>query len=364
MYTLYPTRNPVEKTMKLWIALAVYLSAVLLLCLVSGCQTADYQQAGYTGQGLTATYSTTPAPGYVVATREDGSQTVTPLLPSSEPLPPSKGKVAPTPAAPPVLQTPAAKSPVVFTKIVPPAPAVTASYKLTPEVIKKGDGFTASRVMTWAGEAPGTAAEKVATQKDKVTHNPMPAVTLDAKGVHVGSGGGSTDDQAGQSWFQRMWTAGSDVLKGWGMWLLVIGIGVAAFFILPILFPVLAPLFASITAGVEKAWTYITGEIGKLIAWLKTIHLKKSVPPVGSTTNPSVPAGPAVGAAISVPPTISPSPVSPSPAPVLSVPVDAATPTAPVVPVPMPEAGSGNPTVAASSAPVYGKVAKPPTPAV
>jgi hypothetical protein len=146
--------------------------------------------------------------------------------------------------------------------------------------------------MTWAGEAPGTAAEKVATQKDKKTHNPMPQITVDAKGVHVGSGGGSVEDQAGQSWWQRTVTWASDIFKGWTMWLLVIGLCVAGFFILPILFPFLAPIFASLADGLHRVWTWITGEFGRLFAWLKTIHLKKSAPPSGSTTGLSAPATP------------------------------------------------------------------------
>jgi hypothetical protein len=82
------------------------------------------------------------------------------------------------------------------------------------------------------------------------------------------------------------------------MWLLVIGIGVAAFFILPIFLPFLGPVFASLADGLHKMWDWMTGEISRLFAWFKTIPVKKAVMPASSTTSPSAPVAPAAPASI------------------------------------------------------------------
>jgi hypothetical protein len=200
---------------------------------------------------------------------------------------------------------------------------------VTPET-QKGDKVASSRVMTWAGEAPGSVVEKVATQKEKRTHNPLPAVSVDATGIHAKAGGGSVDDQAGQSLFQRAWTWMSDVLKGWAWWVVVLGIAALAFFILPILFPVLKPIFSSIMDGLGRMWTWITGEFGRLMTWLKSVHSSKTT--TASTTagnsTPIVLPVPATSVPTTASPVVPSAPSTPTPAvPASVVPATPPTPT-------------------------------------
>jgi hypothetical protein len=268
----------------LWGVLA---AGVGLAMICGGCQSSAWQEGNYTGQGLQANYQQPGVPGVVIATHDDGSQTITPL-PADPP------RVAQPPPAvnywtQPRAAVPQYQSPVVTTTVIPAQPGVVESYTVTPET-KTGDKVAGSRVMTWAGEAPGTVVEKVVTQKQKDVHNPLPAVNLDKTGIHVASGGGSTEEQAGQSFWQRTWVWLSDMFKGWTMWLLVIGIGVAAFFILPIFLPVLKPLFSSIASAFSAAWTWITAEFGKLWTWLATFHKKAAAvtPPAAVVAPPAV----------------------------------------------------------------------------
>jgi hypothetical protein len=246
-----------------------------LIVLVAGCQSAAYKEGNYTGQGVVASFSQAATPGVVVSTHADGTVTTVPL-----------GSPEPKMGLP---------SPVVQIQVIPPQPAVSHSYRLTPEV-QTGDQVAGSRVMTWAGEAPGTVVERVATQKQRATHNPLPAVNIDASGIHIAAGGGSTEDQAGQSWWQRLRVWFSDLMKSWSMALLVIGLGVAAFFLLPIFFPVLKPVFASLLNGLHSFWHWATGEIGKVFAWLTSFHKPPVAAPVGALPvpagNPLTPAAP------------------------------------------------------------------------
>jgi hypothetical protein len=277
---------------------AILMGLILMILCLTGCQSAYFHEGDYVGQGLKATADIPPTPGAVVSTHEDGTVTVEPIPVAPAPTPavaPPVRPVRPTTIA--ATEAPA-RSPVVAVTVIQPTPGKSFSYTITPES-QKGDVVGASRMVTWAGEAPGTVVEKVATQKEKRTHNPLPAVTVDETGIHATKGGGSTDAQAGQSWWQQICTWVSDTLKGWAWWLVVIGIGVAAFFILPILVPALAPLFASIAGAFHGAWEYITGEIGKLFAWFKTIHLSKASVSTGAATSPAPSSPSAMPAAIS-----------------------------------------------------------------
>jgi hypothetical protein len=267
------------------------------LAFLPGCQSAAYLEGDYVGQGLRATADIPATPGAVVSTHEDGTVTVQPIPLAPVPTATLPLVAAPAPA-PSVSGVSAPKpSPVVAVTVIQPTPGKSFSYTITPES-QKGDKLGASRMVTWAGEAPGTVVEKVATQKIARTHNPLPAVTVDETGIHAAAGGGSKTEQAGESWWQRLCVWFSDTLKGWVWWIVVIGIAVAAFFILPILVPALAPLFASIAGAFHGAWTYITGEIGKLIAWLKTVHIKTTSPTASASTpapasiTPSTPVSP------------------------------------------------------------------------
>ena len=270
------------------LCLAIAATIIALWCL-PGCQSAAFSEGDYVGQGLRATADIPATPGAVVSTHEDGTVTVT-ALPAT-PVPAATATPVVAAPAPTAVLAQTKPSPVVAITVIQPTPGKSFSYTITPET-QKGDKLAASRMCTWAGEAPGTVVEKVATQKQTRTHNPLPAISVDETGIHATTGGGSIADQAGQSWFQRAWVWLSDTVKGWLWWLVIAGIAVAAFFILPILVPALAPLFASIAGAFHGAWTYITGEIGKLFAWLKTIHLTKSVS-VAPAVSPSTPTAPA-----------------------------------------------------------------------
>jgi hypothetical protein len=170
--------------------------------------------------------------------------------------------------------------------------------------------------------------EKVATQKEKRVHNPLPSVTVDATGVHAGMGGGSVDDQSGQSIFQRAWSAVMDTLKGWTWWLVVLGLAALAFFVLPILFPVLAPIFSSVMDGLGRMWTWITGELGRLMTWLKSVHAKTPTVVASTTT---VPVSSPLVAATASPVPVSVAPAIPAPA-VVATAVSAPAVTEPLTP--------------------------------
>jgi hypothetical protein len=248
------------------------LVCLLLSLVLVGCQSAAFHEGDYVGQGLETHFQQPPVPGVIISTHEDGSQTVLPLEPTPAPAPVTAK--APAPAAP--APNP---SPVVQVTVVPTQPGVVTSYSITPEK-KKGDFVGASRMVTWAGEAPGTVVEKVVTQKQKIDHKALPAVSVTKDGVNAQAGGGSSEDQSGLSFFQRAGVWLSDLFKGWSMWLLVAGIAVAAFFILPIFLPVLKPIFASIASGLHAAWDFLAGEFSKLLAWIKSIHTKPVTPTV------------------------------------------------------------------------------------
>ena len=245
---------------------AVIAFFALVVFLLMGCQSSGFAEGDYTGQGLKANYTAPAVPGAVVSTHQDGSQTVVPL-PSD--------KSAPAVVAPPN------PSPVVSVQIIPTTPGVVTSYVVTPEV-QKGDKTAGSRCCTWAGEAPGTVSEKVATQKVARVHNALPAVNVDATGVHVAAGGGSSDVQAGQSWFQRAIVWFNDMFKDWLWWAVVAGIALLAFFVLPIALPFLKPIFSSILTGLKNAWAFITGEFTKLWTALANFH-KTPAAPTGAT---------------------------------------------------------------------------------
>lgn len=265
----------------LWVVL---LGGLGLALIVGGCQSSGWKEGDYTGQGVQARYEKPAVPGVVIATHEDGTQTVTPLPADPPPQSAPARRTAPAADVPP---PPRAANPVMTTTIIPAQGGLIQSYTITPEM-KKGDQIAGSRCCTWAGEAPGTVVEKVATQKERITRNPLPAVSLDASGIHAGIGGGSVDDQAGRSWWQNVCTWFSDMFKGWIWWLVIAGVVVAAFFLLPIALPFLKPLFTSIAGGVHAAWTWLTGEFGKLLAAIKAYHAKTtppaSVAPAASTT--------------------------------------------------------------------------------
>lgn len=77
------------------------------------------------------------------------------------------------------------------------------------------------------------------------------------------------------------------------MWLLVGGIVIAAFIILPMFIPALGPVFSSITGALHGIWTYITGELGKIFAWIKNFHkpsTASSSPVATSTATLTIPA--------------------------------------------------------------------------
>jgi hypothetical protein len=198
------------------------------------------------------------------------------------------------------------------------------SYVITPEK-QTGDKLDPIRVMTWAGEAPGSVVEKVLTQKQTAVHKALPAVVMDDMGIRTEAGGGSEDTHAGLSLWQRAGVWISDTLKGWSMWLLVIGVGIAAFIILPILMPGLAPVFASITGALHGAWDYTTGEVSKLFQWVKTWH--NATPSATTTTTAAV-------TTTTAPACTAPTVVTAPPAPVIAAPVT------PVMLPPVPSAPS------------------------
>jgi hypothetical protein len=242
------------------ILFAYAILALGIMLIACGCQSSAYQEGDYTGQGLAANYTAPAVPGAVVSTHQDGSQTVVPL-PSD--------KSAPAVVAPPN------PSPVVSVQIIPTVPGVVTSYTVTPE-IQKGDKTAGSRVMTWAGEAPGTVTEQVATQKVARIHNALPSVSVDATGVHVSAGGGSSDVQAGLSIWQRLWVWFNDTFKDLMWWVVIGGVVLLAFFVLPIALPFLKPIFSSILTGLKNAWAFITGEFTKLWTAIANFHNKPS----------------------------------------------------------------------------------------
>jgi hypothetical protein len=137
-------------------------------------------------------------------------------------------------------------------------------------------------MITWAGEAPGTVIEKVATQKQKTTHNAVPAVVLDAKGVHASAGGGSIEDQAGLSWSQRAWVKITDFFKGISMWLLVGGLILFAVFILPLFMPFLVPIMAKVWKIILIPIGWVWDIIERIIKWFES----KKTPPVPPNATP------------------------------------------------------------------------------
>ncbi len=233
---------------------------VMFLSFQCGCQSAAFEEGTFTGQGLDARYTQPATPGIILSTHQDGSQTAIPL-----------------PVKAPVV-TPPNKSPVIQVMVIAPTPGVVESYVITPEV-QKGDKVAGSRFVTWAGEAPGTVVEKVAVQKQKGTQNPLPAVDMDAKGIHISAGGGSTQEQAGMSWWQRAWVAVSDLFKGISMWLLVIGIGLGAIFILPLFIPALVPVMAKLWGSIRTMLGWFWDVVEKIIAWFEAKMKAKTPPP-------------------------------------------------------------------------------------
>ena len=255
-----------------FVEMLAFLAILFLVALNFGCQSSGFAEGDYTGQGLTATYTAPAVPGAVVSTHADGSQTVVPL---------------PSDKSAPAIVAPSNPSPVVSVQVIPTTPGVVTSYVVTPE-LQKGDHVAGSRCWTWAGEAPGTVSEKVATQKQTRIHNALPAVNVDATGVHVAAGGGSSDVQAGLSIWQRLWVWFNDTFKDLMWWVVIGGIVLLAFFVLPIALPFLKPIFSSILTGLKNAWAFITGEFTKL--WTAIANFHKTPAPSSVASIPVVPA--------------------------------------------------------------------------
>jgi hypothetical protein len=236
----------------------------LLLCsllLIFGCQSAAWHQGDFTGQGITSSLTVPPTPGMVVTTYEDGSKTVEPLVTTAP-------KPTPAPAATP-------RPAVVSVVVVPPDPGMVEVYNVLPEA-QKGDDIVHTRVMTWAGTPPGQTLVDVATQKKVAVHNPLPAVTLDRKGIHATAGGGSTETQAGRSWGQQLWDSVWNFFSGWSMVLPIIGVVLLLLFLLPVIFPALAPICAKILAVLGHV---LTLGISSVVALMRRLRASKVNPP-------------------------------------------------------------------------------------
>jgi hypothetical protein len=243
--------------MTIFVAMAMLAAA--------GCQTCPYEQGGSVGQGLTATYTAPAQPTTVIVTHADGTVTggaVTDLAKQST------------------------ASPAVSVTVIPGTPGSSSSYVITPQR-ETGDKMAPSRVMTWAGNSPGEAVRDVATAKHKSIQNPLPAVALDATGVHAQAGGGSSDDAVGLPWHTRAWNAVTSFFRGATMWIWVLGIGLLLMFVLPIFIPALAPITAAIWKSIRTFLGWIWDVIERIIAWVEA-KARKPAPAV-----PPPPAAPA-----------------------------------------------------------------------
>jgi hypothetical protein len=249
---------------------AAFMVTILILLTISGCQGSGYKEGDFTGQGLTAKFEQPATPDIVISTHEDGTQTVTPVTVGTP------------------VRVPATKSPIVKTTIIPGQPAVSSSYIVTPEVQTDGDRTLGFRALTWMGEAPGDVTEKVATQKQRRVQNALPAVNLDRTGIHATAGGGSSDDAAGMSWGQRIGVWFSNLFKNFSMWLLVIGIGLAVIFILPLFVPALVPVMASLWKAILTVIGWFWDVIERIIHWFEAKMQKPVVPPAVTPAAPVV----------------------------------------------------------------------------
>jgi hypothetical protein len=256
-----------EKTMRTLIP--------ILLCasLLAGCQFGGYRQGEVVGQGLIASYEESGQGPTVVVERADGTI--------------STGSATASPA----LLPGDSKSPVVKVTTIPGTPTVKTSYRVTPQT-DGGFRVYANRNGTWAGSSPGEVLTAIATQKEKITNNPLPAVTLDRTGVHATAGGGSIDEVAGLSWSTRLWNWARNLVRGWSMWLLVAGIGIAAIFILPLFIPALVPVMAALWGAIRTVVGWVWDVIERIITWFESKMQKKaavpSAPPPSTIPPPKV----------------------------------------------------------------------------
>jgi hypothetical protein len=250
-------------------AFVIFVGCVFSCC---GCQSAAVETGKYTGQALHTEYHRSPTPTIIVVNpRNDGGTATATVTKTAD------GQVD--------------------VQVIKGEPAVNSSYTIEPEV-QDGDKYAGSRVMTWAGEAPSSAAEKIMTQRGKQQHNPLPSVRFDDKGAPIASsGGGSQEEDKGVGvlgsiglWFHDLWTWITMNLF-WGIILII-----AVFVVLPLVFPFLAPIVGAVGGFIKRVvvavWNWFIG------------RFKKTTPPV---TTPPVTTPPVTTLPVTTPPVTTPS---------------------------------------------------------
>ena len=131
------------------------------------------------------------------------------------------------------------------------------------------------RFLDISGVSPG---EVISRQNPaQINTGAAPAINITPDGVGAEATKKGTEFTGGSgkwSFLGTIWQRIKDFFK---VALPVIIIGGLAFLILPVLFPALAPIFATITAGIKKFITWLLPFFGGLIEWIKGIFTKKVV---------------------------------------------------------------------------------------
>jgi uncharacterized membrane protein len=159
--------------------------------------------------------------------------------------------------------------------IVPPAPAVTSTYTITPEVIA-GDTYSGFRAVSWVPESPGSVAKGMADHKESTTLNAMPAISNGPQGAKAETGGGSKNVESGPGWLAGSWSWLKQQWGGWTMFLILGGLGIGLVFLLAPTIPLFATIAGVITSLFRMVWSWLSA-LGTALAKLFA-HTTATVP--------------------------------------------------------------------------------------
>lgn len=144
------------------------------------------------------------------------------------------------------------------------------STEYTGEGIKYSRKFSHYRTASPFGVSPG---ESAATQKPaQIATGTTPAINITPDGVNATEGGETKFKGASGSW--TWWDKIKERLTNW-FWLLIIG--AIAFFVLPIIFPVLKPIFSIIWSVIKRIFQAIVPIIGSIWAIIEGWFAKKKL---------------------------------------------------------------------------------------
>jgi len=246
----------------------MFLTLAIAVVFAPGCQSAAYQQGDATGQSLTATYSEQTQPPAVVVVRADGTAFGGPIA---------------------ELARQKSGSPVVSVVVMPGSAGKTVTYAVAPQT-DQGDKIAHTRIATWAGASPGEVTRDIGTQKHKSVQNPLPAVSVDATGVHAAGGGGSSDDAVGLPWYTRLKNWVVSIFRSLTMTLVfLVLLPVLLLFVAPLIFPAAAPICQAILHAIGHVLTFGISSVVALGRKLKEASSETTATPSSTSTPPAKP---------------------------------------------------------------------------